>query len=142
MCFGLNFVSVAMKIDEVFPQTAVLRCVTSFACIQIWLSFADIGFFYSTRHHQPPLKTNLEVLLQRGGSSSASLVRGRLRIRWINVSYVFIWPIQYLFAGSSLVHFQTRLRQCSMPSFTSWRRGASISRVRFADMLVSEVGIE
>lgn len=34
-------VSVAKKIDEVFPQTAVLRCVAPFACI---LSHTDVGF--------------------------------------------------------------------------------------------------
>ena len=66
-------VSVAKKIDEVFPQTAVLRCVVSF----------DVGIdVYVPRRHLPPPKSNFEklqdVLLKRKGfkldvSSSGAL---------------------------------------------------------------------
>lgn len=69
-------VSVAKKIDEVFPQTAVLRCVMSFALVMwSWRLTLD-------RRHLPPPKTNFEklqdVLLKRKGfkldvSSSGAL---------------------------------------------------------------------
>ena len=70
-------ISVAQKIDEVFPQTAVLRCVTSFGFLIFGI---DAGF--SPRRHLPPPKSNFEklqdVLLKRKGfkldvSSSGAL---------------------------------------------------------------------
>jgi len=42
----LAIVSVTKKIDEVFPQTAVLRCVAPFACIHIGYCVLTSGFVF------------------------------------------------------------------------------------------------
>lgn len=83
-------VSVAKKIDEVFPQTAVLRCVV-FILISMRYQCS-----YSTRRHLPPPKTNFEklqdVLMKRKGfkldvSSSGALAAS------LDKCVVRHWPV-------------------------------------------------